>query len=106
MNTRSFRCIRLPGLLATLMAASISPAGAQDGTGGARQFEGAQRDDMEWFRDYDEQTRMATAEGRAVTVSASGTRRIGIAAIKQAMGSHIANREAVWSWPELYRVVD
>src|SRR5688500_18054696 len=106
MNTRSFRCIRLPALLATLMAASISPAFAEAATGCARQCEVAQRVDMESFRDYDEETWLASHDDRAVTVFASGARRIGIDAIKQAMASHFANREAVWSWTELYRVVD
>lgn len=108
MKTHAFhRPCSLPKFLAPLAAlAFAAPAFAQDAAGCARQFEVAQRVDMESFRDYDEETWLASHDDRAVTVFASGARRIGIDAIKQAMAPHFANREAMWSWTELYRVVD
>jgi len=108
MKTKSFRGSRVLPMLAVMVAApiSISPAFAQDAAGCARQFELAQRVDMESFRDYDLETWLAGHDERAVTVFASGAKRIGIDAIEQALASHFANREAVWSWTELYRVVD
>ena len=81
---------------------------AQDGVaaGCARQFEQAQRIDMESFRDYDADTFRAIHHERAVTVFASGARREGVDAIMTALASHFRNREGRWSWNELYRVVD
>lgn len=72
----------------------------------ARQFEKAQRIDMESFRDYDADTFRAGHHPEAMTVFASGAVRYGIDAIMQALRSHFENREAVWAWTELYRVVD
>ena len=95
---------------ASLLALALSPtASAVDaGTaeGCARQFETAQRLDMESFRDFDAETFRAGHDDRAVTVFASGAVRYGIDAIMQALASHFANRNAVWSWTEKYRVVD
>jgi hypothetical protein len=79
---------------ATAVAAADSSAGA----GCARQFDEAQRIDMESFRDGHHPD--------AITVFASGARRVGIDAIMAALASHFANREAIWAWTELYRVVD
>lgn len=72
----------------------------------ARQFEVAQRVDMESFRDYDAETFRAGHDERAVTVFDSGGVRTGIDAIMAALASHFQNREAKWSWTERYRVVD
>ena len=72
----------------------------------ARQFEVAQRMDMESFRDYDAETFRAVHDERAITVFGSGATRIGIDAIMATFASHFANREALWSWTERYRVVD
>jgi hypothetical protein len=106
MNTHS-RLRPLPLAFASLAGlAFASPAFAEDAEGCARQFEVAQRVDMESFRDYDLETWLAGHDARAVTVFASGAKRVGIDAIEQALASHFANREAVWSWTELYRVVD
>ena len=102
MKTKSM--LSLLGVLAATVGAS--PAFAQDAAGCARQFEVAQRVDMQSFRDYDQETWLASHDDRAVTVFASGAKRIGIDAIAQVMASHFANREAKWSWTELYRVVD
>ena len=72
----------------------------------ARQFEIAQKTDMESFRDYDAATFRAIHDERAITVFDSGGTRIGIDAIMAALASHFTNREAKWSWTERYRVVD
>jgi hypothetical protein len=74
--------------------------------GCAEQFEVAQRTDMESFRDYDREIFRAGHDPRAVTIFASGAVRYGIDAIMAALESHFANREAIWAWTELYRVVD
>ena len=103
-----------PALLATasllLVLAPQAFAGDRDGEhrarGCARQFELAQRMDMESFRDYDAETFRAVHDERAITVFASGAVRTGIDAIMTALASHFANREALWSWTEKYRVVD
>ena len=97
---------------AGLSAASASDPNRANGTaqgwaqGCAEQFEVAQRTDMESFRDYDRETFRAGHDPRAVTVFASGAVRYGIDAIMAALESHFANREAIWAWTELYRVVD
>src|SRR4029434_2538690 len=74
--------------------------------GCAEQFELAQRTDMESFRDYDRETFREGHDPRSVTIFASGAVRYGIDAIMAALESHFANREAIWAWTELYRVVD
>jgi len=107
MKTKSLHGTGLLSLLVLAgSAAFASPAFAEDAAGCARQFEVAQRLDMESFRDYDQETWLASHDDRAVTIFSSGARRIGIDAIAQVMASHFANREAKWSWTELYRVVD
>lgn len=72
----------------------------------ARQFEEAQRTDMESFRDFDEATFRSIHHPKAVTIFASGAVRSGIDAIMAALASHFRNREAIWAWTEVYRVVD
>ena len=103
------------GVLLALTAASAASAFAQSRVNGnavtwaqgcAEQFEVAQRTDMESFRDYDRETFRDGHDPRAVTIFASGAKRIGIDAIMAALESHFANREAIWAWTELYRVVD
>jgi hypothetical protein len=98
--------------LTGMSVASASDPGDATGTeqawtrGCAEQFELAQRTDMESFRDYDRETFREGHDPRAVTVFASGAVRYGIDAIMAALESHFANREAIWAWTELYRVVD
>jgi hypothetical protein len=87
---------------ATAAAADDSTAAA----GCARQFEEAQRLDMESFRDYDAETFRAGHHPDAITVFASGARRVGVDAIMAALAPHFADREAIWAWTELYRLVD
>jgi hypothetical protein len=72
----------------------------------ARQFDIAQKTDMESFRDYDAATFRAIHDDRAITVFDSGTTLIGIDAIMTALAGHFTNREAQWTWTERYRVVD
>jgi len=94
---------------AVVLGACIGPAFAADAADGRRscerQFEQAQRLDMESFRDYDADTFRAGHADDAVTVFASGFRAIGIDAIMAALGSHFENREAVWEWTEIHRSV-
>jgi hypothetical protein len=85
-------------------ATASDPAEASEGC--ARQFEQAQRIDMESFRDFDEETFRDGHHPDAVTVFASGAVRYGVDAIMAALRPHFTNRNAVWSWTELYRVVD
>jgi hypothetical protein len=85
----------------------VSAASAEEWAEGcAEQFELAQRTDMESFRDYDRETFREGHDPRAVTIFASGAVRYGIDAIMAALEPHFANREAIWAWTELYRVVD
>ena len=99
--------LALPALLTAIFA---SPAFAADpvrtADGCAREFEEAQRVDMESFRDFDEPTWLAGHHPEAITIFASGARRQGIDAIAAALHSHFVNKTAVWSWTELYRFVD
>lgn len=87
-------------------AARAEPEADAVAAGCAQQFEVAQRMDMESFRDYDAATFRAVHHPEAVTVFASGAVRYGVDAIMAALASHFANRQAIWAWKELYRVVD
>lgn len=71
-----------------------------------RQFEAAQRTDMESFRDYDAETFRAGHTEDAVTIFASGHVFAGIDAIMEALASHFEDQEAIWEWTELYRKVE
>ncbi|MGH8188157.1 MAG: DUF4440 domain-containing protein [Steroidobacteraceae bacterium] len=118
MNLRSPKSSRLliaAGVTAivlgsTSVASDTSVASETDERAAARgcaaQFERAQRTDMESFRDYDAETFRSVHHPDAITIFASGAVRTGIDAIMTALGPHFANREAVWSWTEIYRVVD
>ncbi len=72
----------------------------------ARQFEEAQRTDMESFRDFDAETFRAIHHPDAITIFSSGAIRSGIDAIMAAHAGHFAAREAIWAWTEVSRVVD
>ena len=95
---------------ALFAATAATPIAAAEGNataaGCARQFEEAQRIDMESFRDFDEATWLAGHHPEAITIFASGARRQGIDSIAATMHSHFVNKVAVWSWIELYRFVD
>jgi hypothetical protein len=105
----SQRLVFTVGALAmTLSSASVVSASDQQATdaGCAAQFELAQRTDMESFRDYDAETFRAGHHPDAITIFASGAVRKGVDAIMTALAPHFANREAIWAWSEVYRVVD
>jgi hypothetical protein len=106
---RARRLLLTTGAIAVALCTSTSvaasgPAAATEGC--AAQFEVAQRTDMESFRDFDEATFRAGHDPRAVTIFASGAVRYGIDSIMATLHNHFVNRNAVWSWTELYRVVD
>jgi hypothetical protein len=104
----STRVLVAVGAVAMTMTASSAPPSEADhlARGCAAQFERAQRIDMESFRDYDIEAFRAIHHPDAVTIFASGAVRYGIDNILTALASHFANREAIWEWTELYRVVD
>lgn len=109
MKTNPFSRLRdFPAVL--LLAVVVMPAHAAEDQGAARgcarQFDAAQRMDMESFRDYDADAFRAVHARNAVSVFDSGAAFYGIDAIMQVLSSHFANREAQWSWTEKYRVVD
>jgi hypothetical protein len=112
MNIHSLHSRRLlliaGAIAATLAGASIASASDEKGAaaGCAAQFELAQRTDMESFRDYDAQTFRDGHHPDAITIFASGAVRTGVDAIMAALAPHFANREALWAWTEVYRVVD
>ena len=91
-------------MTSTSSLAAADPAAAAQGC--ADQFEIAQRTDMESFRDFDEATWLAGHHPAAVTVFASGAVRYGLDSIAKTLHNHFVNKNAVWSWTELYRVVD
>ena len=95
-------------IVATLAATAIGGCAIvpPDQTGCARQFEIAQRLDMESFRDYDAKTFREVHHPDAMTVFANGTVRRGLDAIMMALASHFEKREAKWTWREVSRVVD
>lgn len=109
MDMRTTPKRRLPlSMFAALavLGAGIGPAFAgATARGCERQFETAQRIDMESFRDYDAESFRAIHTDDAVTVFASGHVFRGIDNIMQVLASHFANREAVWTWKELHRSV-
>jgi hypothetical protein len=110
MRTGALPAVRrllIGGALVVGMSSAAAVASAESNAAGcARQFEVAQRVDMESFRDYDAETFRDGHHPDSVTVFASGARRVGIDAIMAALAPHFANREAIWAWTELYRVVD
>jgi hypothetical protein len=71
-----------------------------------RQFEEAQRTDMESFRDYDAESFRAIHTEDAVTIFGSGHVFQGIDAIMAVMASHFENQDAIWEWTEIYRKVE
>ena len=109
-SVRKTSTARVALAAAMLVAIAAAPgAVAADATanaeGCARQFDEAQRVDMESFRDFDEATWLAGHDPDAITIFASGARRQGIEAIAAALHPHFVNKTAVWSWTELFRNV-
>jgi hypothetical protein len=107
-TSRTWRSLAVAGamLLALNAMAAAAAANETSAEGCARQFDEAQRIDMESFRDFDEQTFWDGHDPRAITVFAQGQIRYPLTAIQAALAGHFAARNAVWSWTELYRVVD
>lgn len=106
----SFRrgLVLIGGLAVALSSASSIAASdpSAAAAGCAAQFEIAQKTDMESFRDFDEATWLAGHHPDAITVFASGAVRYGLESIAATLHNHFVNRNAVWSWTELSRVVD
>jgi hypothetical protein len=111
MRTGALQTVRrllLGGALVVTLsgATAVAAADSSAAAGCARQFDQAQRNDMESFRDSDAETFRDGHHPDAITVFASGARRVGIDAIMAALAPHFAGREAIWGWTELYRIVD
>ena len=107
--TRKTLPIALTAALLGIASASCGSAAAdpvREAAGCAREFDEAQRVDMQSFRDFDEATWLAGHHPEAITIFASGARRQGIESIAATMHSHFVNKTAVWSWTELFRFVD
>jgi hypothetical protein len=97
---------------AALAAVAPTMASANDGKPSgadrrcAREFDAAQRTDMESFRDYDLATWKAGHDDDAITVFAAGQWFQGRDTIAAVLHKHFENREATWTWTELSRAVD
>ena len=112
MRTRTR--LALAGLTIVAAVGATTPALADSGGADdrqsdrrcARQFEQAQRVDMESFRDYDLATWKAGHDDDAITVLASGVWFQGRDRIAEVLHAHFENREATWTWTELTRAVD
>jgi len=112
----SRRLLAIAGAIVVTLSSALSASASEeeaDSVGAshaaklcARQFEEAQRIDMESFRDFDAETFRAGHHPNAVTIFASGAVRSGIDAIMAALAGHFRDREAIWAWVEVYRVVD
>jgi hypothetical protein len=105
--------LAIAGLTVVAALSAATPALAGNGSDErsaearcARQFDHAQREDMESFRDFDKATWLAGHDDDAITVVASGVWFQGRDRIAEVMRSHFENRNAVWSWTELTRAVD
>lgn len=72
----------------------------------AKQFDKAQRIDMESFRDFDLETWEAIHVQDAITVGGSSRVYVGLDAIVASLQSHFDDKNAVWSWTELARNVE
>jgi hypothetical protein len=106
LETSTIHSTLAVALLALAASSGATAQGTAEAAGCARQFDEAQRVDMESFRDFDEATWLAGHHPEAITIFASGARRQGIDAIAATMHSHFVNKVAVWGWTELYRFVD
>lgn len=110
MRTAGVRGKSLGALVGVaLVAGVVVPAGADpsasSGNRCARQFEAAQRQDMESFRDYDVEAFRDVHHDDAVTIFASGDVVRGADEIIAVLHRHFEERQAVWSWTELLRQV-
>jgi hypothetical protein len=106
----------LAGLGVAAAASAATPAVASNGGSAdssqlsdrrcAREFDQAQRVDMESFRDYDLPTWKAGHDDDAITVFAAGQWFQGRDTIATVLHRHFEDREATWTWTELSRAVD
>lgn len=116
---RSTLKLALAGLAAaaTLALPSTAAAGDHHGGGGhgddhgdvrrcAQQFEVAQKQDMETFRDFDAAGWRAVHDENAISIAANGVPIVGIDAIMAATESYFEAKNVVWSWTELRRSVN
>jgi hypothetical protein len=93
--------------LATVATPTVAAAHDQPGESScAREFEEAQRVDMESFRDFDRETWRLSHDEDAITIFASGTVVRGRDNIVAALDGHFTNRNATWTWTELARTID
>jgi hypothetical protein len=109
MSTRRRTALIGVVFAAVLLPSSIALGGhsvADRGTGCARKFEEAQRQDMESFRDFDAERFRAVHDPDAISIFPSGFTAVGIDEIMEALSGHFTNRNAVWSWTELSRRVE
>jgi len=97
-------------VVTTAMVPVVAFAGDEDAqpeaVGCANQLDDALRQDMESFRDFDAEAFRAGHDERAVTVFPSGRIAVGVEEIMRLLGPHFQNRNAVWTWTELGRVVE
>ncbi len=90
----------------TVAAATDDDGSAAAETNCAREFDEAQRVDMESFRDYDLATWTAGHDDDAITVLAQGLWFQGRDTIAAVLHRHFEDRENIWTWTELTRAVD
>lgn len=98
------------GLIAAAAAAGPASAATGDALDGrshcVRQFDEAQRLDMESFRDFDRETWVSLHDKDAIAIFTTGLVVQGRDQIVHTLRNHFANRNAVWTWTELARAVD
>jgi len=118
MRTRTPITMAVLAVLTAVAVASPALAASTGGSGGsggdlqgaerrcAREFDEAQRTDMESFRDYDLATWKAGHDVDAITVFAGGQWFQGRDTIAAVLHRHFEDREAIFTWTELTRAVD
>ncbi|MEV5960701.1 hypothetical protein AB0L70_03000 [Kribbella sp. NPDC051952] len=72
----------------------------------AAQFDAAQRQDMESFRDFKADRWRAVHDNDAISVDPSGEVAYGIDQIMAGAKTHFDRKWAIWSWTELSRQLD
>jgi hypothetical protein len=113
-SRRALRWSVLGSVVLGVVALGAYMMPAQAGSGGAeaaahrsctRKFDEAQRVDMESFAAYDRETWRAVHHPDATTIFASGTVVTGRDNIVNALRAHFDDREALWTWTEISRLV-
>lgn len=72
----------------------------------AQQFDVAQKNNMEAFRDYNKDVFFDLRDSKAAALFSSGYAFYGRDNIMKALSGHFSNKKAVWSWEEKYRFID